>query len=178
MNESIRLIKGSEDDFPEVYAIMEKAFPESERRDIDGQRKLLGNPYYHYYILRTDGKISAFLAIWEFPEINFIEHFAVAESLRGKGVGKKFLSAYLSSADKPVFLEVEPPENDIAVRRIGFYKRLGFHLNSFPYFQPALQEGQKPIPLKIMTYPEPISEENFLRYKKTAFKHAYQKKEG
>lgn len=156
---------------------MEKAFPESERRDMSGQEKLLDNPYYNYYIIRLYGKIAAFLAVWEFPEINFIEHFAVDESLRGKGVGKKALSLYLKAADKPVFLEVEPPESDIAVRRIEFYKRLGFHMNDFPYCQPALQNGQKPLPLKIMTYPKPVDEENFIRYKKIAFKHAYLIKE-
>lgn len=167
------LIMGEKSDFPAVYKIMLEAFPPSERRNEQGQRSLMENRFYKVYLRKSEEQITAFLAVWEFPEINFIEHFAVDGNLRGSGIGKKMLAEYLSGSVKPVFLEVEPPENEIAHRRIGFYERLGFRLNDFPYFQPALQKGQEPVPLKIMTYPEPVSEKDFMRYKKTAFKNAY-----
>lgn len=167
------LIRAEKSDFPAVYKIMLEAFPPSERRNEQGQRSLMDNGFYKVYLRKSGGEITAFLAVWEFPEISFIEHFAVDGRLRGSGIGKEMLSEYLAASKKPVFLEVEPPENELTKRRIGFYERLGFHMNDFPYEQPALQEGQNPLPLKIMTYPSPVSEEDFQRDKRTAFRHVY-----
>lgn len=173
MSEQWKLILAETTDFPRIYEIMLEAFPPSERRTEEGQRALFENRFYKVYLRKSGERVLAFLAVWEFPEISFIEHFAVNKGLRGSGMGKEMLSEYLKSSEKPVFLEVEPPENEVSARRIGFYERLGFCLNGFPYCQPALQEGQEPLPLKIMTYPEPVGEEDFSRYKKTAFKNAY-----
>ena len=37
------------------------------------------------------------------------------------------------------------PEDEMAVRRIGFYRRNGFHLwDNVPYLQPSYGEGREP----------------------------------
>lgn len=176
MNIQYNWILAEKTDFPRIYEIMQAAFPPSEIRSYDGQLQLMNHRYYRLYIQKQQERIIAFLAVWEFDDINFIEHFAVDSAYRGDGLGQKMLKEYLSHAVKPVFLEVEPPTTDIAHRRIKFYERIGFHLNQFDYRQPALQVGQKPLLLKNMTYPNPVEEILFHYYKKMVFETVYSTK--
>ena len=161
------------EDFLKIYDIMKNSFPPSEMRNFNDQLSLLDNQFYNILIKHSDDKIVGFLCIWEFSEINFIEHFAIDKEFRGSGIGSKMLEEYLQNTTKEVFLEVEPPLTDLAIRRIEFYKRLGFKQNTFEYFQPALQKGQSPIRLNIMTYPAFVNEEDFNKHKKEVFKIAY-----
>lgn len=46
------------------------------------------------------------------------------------------MEEYIRQSGKPVLLEVEPPLGEMEQRRIGFYERLGFHLNPYAYVQP------------------------------------------
>lgn len=163
--------------FPQVFSLMEKAFPPTERRTKAGQRALFHHSGYSYRILQDEGKnFLGFLAVWDLGEFRFVEHFAVNEAARGKGIGGKALQMWMQEADTPVILEVEPPETETARRRIGFYQRLGLHLNDFPYTQPSMQEGQPPIPLQIMSWPETIKEEAFRPWQERIYQAVYGKK--
>lgn len=113
------------------------------------------------------------MACWEFPILRFVEHIAVDPNIRGGGVGKKMMADYISQSEKPVLLEVEPPNGEIEQRRIGFYERLGFHLNPFEYVQPPLREGQADLPLLIMTYPRPLNVEEFNLFRETLYTEVY-----
>ncbi|MDD9270082.1 GNAT family N-acetyltransferase [Bacillus sp. 3255] len=161
-------------EFNQVFAIMKASFPESERRTYTGQKELLSEPYYRL-ITEKDGsnKIIAFVAVWEFPAFRFVEHIAVDPDVRGSGLGGQLMKALLEESRKPVLLEVEPPDTDLAQRRVDFYKRLGFQLNHFDYVQPPLQTGQPDLPLNIMSYPEPLTDAVFSAYKDTMYTHVY-----
>ncbi len=160
--------------FESVYTLMEQAFPPTEHRNRESQYALLQNPRYSYRILQTEaGEFLGFLAVWDFGEFRFAEHFAVNEASRGKGVGANALRQWMEEADTPVVLEVELPETEIAQRRIRFYQRIGFQLNSFPYVQPSMQPGQPSIPLQIMSWPEKISEGRFQPWKKLIYHEVY-----
>ena len=50
------------EDFDAVYAIMEEAFPVSERRPYHGQRKLLEEEAYTLYGYEKGGELAAFMA--------------------------------------------------------------------------------------------------------------------
>ncbi|MFQ8778736.1 MAG: GNAT family N-acetyltransferase [Roseburia sp.] len=78
-------------DFEEVYRIMEQSFPADERRKKEGQQKLLDEEKYELLGVRNEGGLLAFLAVWEFAEFVFIEHFAVSEKARNSGIGGKML---------------------------------------------------------------------------------------
>ena len=150
------------DRFDEMYGIMEYSFPESERRSREGQRKLFADPRYKVAAQSDErGRLEAFLAYWQLEKVTFLEHFAVAADLRGAGLGGRFLDELLTALKKPVLLEAEPPETDIAARRIAFYERHGFVLNGYDYIQPPLGEGRDSIPLKVMTYGEGLTPESF-----------------
>ncbi|WP_379164204.1 GNAT family N-acetyltransferase [Paenibacillus sp. sgz5001063] len=160
--------------FDEIYAIMEASFPDTEIRTFMGQKALLDHPCYQLHTeLDTEKRLQAFLAAWEFPELSFVEHLAVHPKVRGSGIGKKLMQTYLSGSDKPVVLEVELPESEIAARRIGFYERLGFYLNPYDYVQPPLREGQADLPLRLMTYPRPATKQEFLKFREILYTEVY-----
>jgi ribosomal protein S18 acetylase RimI-like enzyme len=111
-------------DFEEVYRIMEQSFPADERRKKEGQQKLLDEEKYELLGVRNEGGLLAFLAVWEFAEFVFIEHFAVSEKARNSGIGGKMLEELARQKAGKVVLEVELPEDSLKKRRIGFYERL------------------------------------------------------
>lgn len=160
--------------FSLVFPLMEQAFPQTEHRTERGQRALLEHSAYSYRILRDEaGGFLGFLAVWDLGEFRFLEHFAVNEAARGKGIGGKALKLWMEESDTPVVLEVEPPETPTAQRRIGFYQRTGLFLNDFAYMQPSMQIGQPPIPLKIMSWPSPITQETFLPWQQALYREIY-----
>ncbi|WNS41434.1 GNAT family N-acetyltransferase [Paenibacillus sp. MMS20-IR301] len=161
--------------FNEIFAIMEASFPVSEIRTYSGQQALLSNPNYRVYTEKdAEGRTLAFLAAWEFPALRFIEHIAVNPEIRGSGIGNKLMNSYLQCSDKPVLLEVEPPDGELERRRIGFYERLGFHLNPYSYVQPPLRAGQEDLPLRIMTYPRMATLQEFRKFRDILYTEVYQ----
>ncbi|AZS15605.1 hypothetical protein [Paenibacillus lutimineralis] len=73
---------------------------------------------------------------------------------------------------KPLILEVELPDTSLSQRRIKFYERLGFYINPYDYVQPALS-GQAAIPLKMMSYPEPLTPKQFANVKSVLYSKVY-----
>ena len=165
----------NEKDFPQVFAIIEQSFPEDERRPLEEQQALFSEPRYSVYVLGEE-KIKAFIACWEFEDFIFIEHFAVDKNFRNLGIGSLILNKFLSMQEKRVCLEVEPPETEIAKRRIDFYIRNGFFLNEYDYFQPPISKGKKAIPLMVMTSGEGISKEEFGHIRDVLYEEVYKYK--
>lgn len=172
--DNINLKKFEHIDFDSFFNLMSESFPSIERRSYEGQKKLLSEELYNIIVVKDENEnMAAFIANWEFDNFNFIEHFAVDSKIRGNGVGTAMLKAYLNKCNKPIFLEVEPPTNDISMRRIEFYKRLGFHLNNFEYLQPPLQKQYDFLPLKVMSYPRSFSEREFINFRNTVYDRVY-----
>ncbi|MBE7896965.1 GNAT family N-acetyltransferase [Paenibacillus polymyxa] len=164
----------NEHDFSEIYAIMESSFPASECRTFEAQKALLKHPSYRIITEKNEqGNIVAFLAGWEFEHFRFVEHIAVDSRIRGGGLGQKLMGRFISQSDQPVVLEVEPPVDEWSRRRIGFYERMGFHLNHFEYVQPPLREGQTDLRLQIMSYPGALSEQEFTPFKEILYTEVY-----
>lgn len=161
--------------FEEIYKIYEESFPAIERRTKEGQRKVLENPYYRVRVMEEDGVILAFLGYWDLPSCVFVEHLATTEACRGKGYGKILVEECIADTDKPIFLEIEPitDKDPMTGRRAGFYERLGFYVNQFPYEQMPLKEGDAPIPLWVMSHGAAISEEAFYPCKKEIYEQVY-----
>ena len=166
-----RSMKKSE--FPAVYHLLESAFPANERRPLAAQRQLLTNPRYRVAVSEQDGRVAAFLASWRLPEFRFIEHFAVCTERRSCGLGQRMLQTFLQESSSPAVLEVELPDTELARRRIGFYERNGFHLNSYRYFQPPMAPGQLPLPLLVMSSGGGLSECTFQRVRDELYRRIY-----
>ncbi|MBQ9806961.1 MAG: GNAT family N-acetyltransferase [Clostridia bacterium] len=164
------------EDFESLYLLIKTSFPPTERRTKEGQRALFDTEkVYQVYGSKNEetSAVEAFLAVWELDSVLFLEHFAVDPNLRGKGLGSRLLCELAGMSDKPLCLEVEPPLNDIAKRRIEFYKRNGFFLNEYPYIQPSLAKGQPPIPLMVMTYGHAVDQNGFEKIRDELYKRVY-----
>lgn len=160
--------------FDEVFNLMQTSFPENEYRTYSDQKALLENPKYHVITKENEQKsIVAFLGFWSLGDFNFIEHLAVSPTCRGKGTGTKLVSEFISESSKPIILEIEPPVDDISIKRMKFYERLGFVLNEYQYFQIPLRKNDSPSELKIMSYPRKLNEEEFQNIKNTIYREVY-----
>lgn len=143
-----------DNEFEQLYDLMRDSFPESEIRTFENQQHLLNNPLYTVYVLREEKTILAFFAEWQNDTYRFLEHLAVNKDYRSRGLGSKTLQSYNALSNKPVILEVEPPEDNIQIRRVKFYERNGYYLSSYSYIQPTINDGHAGIPLVLMTYPK------------------------
>ena len=76
------------EDFDAVFRLLSQSFPARERRDAAGQRALLSDSAYRIDILRApSGGVQALMALWDFDDFVFFEHFAVDPACRNGGIG-------------------------------------------------------------------------------------------
>lgn len=130
-------------------ALYESAFPRQERRDTAAWTALLDAGRVKLFAPSPD----TLLTYWELDGFDYVEHFAVDASQRSRGLGSALLGRFVAGrGTRPVVLEVEPADvSPLAARRIGFYRRNGFHLIERPYLQPPYRPGDAPLPLSLMT---------------------------
>ena len=162
------------DRFDDVYRIMEENFPPDERRTYAKQKTLLDNENYHVYTVEDEGEIIAFFAVWLLDGVVFGEHLAVDKSFHNRGIGSELLMKVVKSFDLPFVLEIElENSSDMAKRRAGFYRRLGFNINRFYYEQPSYGEGKSSIPMHLLSYPDMLDEGEFNQFKNVIYKEIY-----
>lgn len=160
--------------FDDIYALLKTSFPCDEYRTYDEQKSLLENPAYSIYVMYNEFQnIKAFIAVWKFDKFAYIEHFVVTNDYRNCGIGTNILKELVELLGKTVCLEVEPPETEMASRRINFYKRNNFFLNEYPYIQPSMSKGKKAIPLFVMTLGSKVDEKKFEEIKCTLYTEVY-----
>lgn len=187
------LLKDPASRFDQIYDIYEEAFPAIERRTREGQRAVLEKPQYRVRIIEEtieegpesgekegigEKSICAFLGYWELDSCLFLEHLATRKQCRGRGYGRILIEECIQEGrgkGKPLYLEIEPvtAQDPMTGRREGFYHRCGFHTNYFYYEQMPLKPEDQPIPLWIMSWPEPVREEAFLPHKKEIYREVY-----
>ncbi|MDO5649637.1 MAG: GNAT family N-acetyltransferase [Gallicola sp.] len=154
------------EEFDSFYKVLQDSFPIKEYRSYKEQRELLDNSLYDIEVYEERGVVKGYITSWKLDTFNFVEHLVVHSKARGKGVGTKILQSAKSKWKKPIYLEVDLPEDPISRRRITFYERNGFVLNEYPYVQPPLVPGNPEIPLLIMTSHGKISEKDFQEFKR------------
>lgn len=159
--------------FRNFWEIYVNSFDPNERRSQDSQIKLLNNKLYKLFIALEENQSVGFLAAWEFDKVVYIEHFAITEKLRNKGIGTALLMDYLAQKNKLIILEVDRPENEIAKRRIVFYERLGFRLNIYDYIQPPYEQDKQVVPMFLMTFPREINNDEFLEIRSLFYRLVY-----
>ena len=158
---------------------MEESFPKDEYRDYQKQKELFQNPEYQILIEKDPEfrKIKAFFAAWEFETFIYVEHFAVNPVIEKWRRRKQDAKSIERRRRKMIILEVEPPTEEIAVRRVRFYERNGFFFNDYPYIQPSMGEGRKETPLFLMSTERKIDEEEYRMIRNTLYTKVYGKKD-
>lgn len=168
------LTKIKNKEFDSIYNLMEISFPIDEYRPYKLQKDLLKNKKYSIYATKNDNNtIKAFIAIWNFDEFIYVEHLAVYPQYRNEGLGSKILNELSNKYKKMICLEVEPPDNEMANRRINFYQRNKFFFNDYFYMQPPMSEGKNKIQLYIMTTKNKIDELMFKTIKNKLYLEVY-----
>ncbi len=167
------LKKLSREEFDDFYELLCVSFPNNERRNRSGQLALFDDEKYSVYARSEGAEPDGILAVWEFDDFLYIEHFAVNPKKRNGGVGSGMLSELSQLAGKRMCLEVELPEGEMPKRRIAFYERNGFTLNGYDYIQPSMGEGKEPLPLLIMTTGGELDRDGFENIKNTLYKYVY-----
>ena len=164
--------------FDEVFKIMNISFPKNEIRTYEDQKKLLNNPKYNLVVKEDENKkVVAFMAVWKLNGFDFIEHLAVHPDARGTGIGTKLIKEYLNFSKKSVALEIAVPNNKDknTIRRKNFYEKLNFKLNDNMYYQLPLRKGGSKMEMKIMSYPEKLSDIEFKKIEKEIHEKVYPK---
>ena len=135
-----------------IKALYEDAFPPHERRDWVALLQLVPDARdMHLDLVYTTDENIGLITWWEIDGCYFIEHFAVDSSLRGQNYGARVLDHYKEQLLGTIILEVEYPEDSFSIRRIAFYERLGYHILSLPYRQPAYDDPKKSFPFLLMS---------------------------
>lgn len=163
--------------FSRMFEIMECSFPKAEHGSFNLHRAEMRKPDFRCLCYEPDGIPAGFMNFYMFEGENvaFLEHFAVSQELRGKGVGSGLMRYFREmTAPRNIVLEVEPPEGEVERRRIAFYQRNGFILNNGDYFQPDFYGSDHGLPLKLMST-QPMDEQEFQRVKQLIHRRAYDK---
>lgn len=135
--------------FEAAFSLYEASFPANERRTRADQLLAMHDAAYEPLVAVEQGQLLADVFLWSTPEFVYLEHFAVCPQLRGKGLGGALLEQ-LTQQDRPLILEIEPPENDICRRRKAFYERHGLCEQPYAHVQLPFQGGGPTLPLILM----------------------------
>ena len=159
----IRLTDPADPRLEDAFALYEISFPLHERRTRPAQAARLSHPEYRYTLLYEGDQFQGILLYWEGPGFRYVEHFAIARELRGRGIGAQALEQ-LSGQGIPVILEIDPPVDSVSIRRQHFYERCGFAVNSYPHIHPPYRKGFQGHPLVVLSAPQPLSRETYRRF--------------
>jgi GNAT superfamily N-acetyltransferase len=154
-------IKGVEDHYwEESWVIYQSNFPSGEQRSLADHKRALEDDRYHCMAILEDNQVAGILFYWKLPPFVFAEHLAIGEALKGQGIGSEVLSVLKQQVGR-LILEIDPPEDKVAVRRMRFYQREGFILNPYLHLNLPLRIGQEKLPLRIMTVEEILSKAEY-----------------
>jgi ribosomal protein S18 acetylase RimI-like enzyme len=168
------------DDLDFLYRVYEQSFPPAERRSKEQLLEEMRNPRADVSLIIADGiydnsndsRAGMFIQ-WDLDDFIYIGHFAVASELRGQKIGEMFLRQFVSGLNKPAVLEVEKPLDEISVRRIAFYERLGFHLFQCDYIQPSYSPDKPTVPLFLMETVNGFLSEHYEVVRDKIYKYVY-----
>lgn len=151
----MNLVKISSKDskFNKAMEIYKYSFPDFERRKEKDQLEALEDNRYHFEVIYDEEQLVGILLYWDMGSYKYIEHFAIDKNLRGKSYGSKILREFCRR-NKNIVLEIDPPIDRVSIKRLNFYKNLGFTLEEYDYSHPSYRKDCKRHSLKLMTYGE------------------------
>jgi len=144
--------------FHEIYTV---SFPIHEQREQFQQIAAFKDKRYHL-IIKIDGdNLVSFIAYWDFKDYVYIEHLAVNPELRGRNKGSELLEDFAEMISKTIILEIDPPINDTAKKRLKFYEKLGYEINSYIHFHPAYKEELTPHELVVLSLNRKLTKDEY-----------------
>ncbi len=160
--------------YAQAMALYAVSFPPHEQRESLSQTRILSDGRYHFDAVCDDGELVGEVLYWEVGEFLYIEHFCVLPSKRNKRYGQKILEAMRA---KPLILEIDPPADDMSIRRKGFYERCGFAENPYHHVHPPYHRGNPGHELVVMSRPKRLTQSEYEMFaqclRDTIMKNAY-----
>ena len=160
--------------YTRAIKLYQSSFPLHEQREAASQIEILADPAYHFDVICDNTEFIGEILYWDLGGALYIEHFCVHPSMRNRHYGERILKTYQSL---PLILEIDPPTNEIAIRRKGFYERCGLVENPYPHIHPPYHKGTTGHTLMIMSSPQRLSPDEYERFdhflQNTVMKNAY-----
>lgn len=144
--------------WPEAWHLYQNSFPACECWREESYDRAFGDPAFEADAVCCDGLFVGLLFHWNAGSYRYVEHLAVSPALRGRRMGSHILSAFCAKAGR-VVLEIDPPVDDISLRRQHFYERLGFVTNGWDYIHPSFTRPFHAHRLVLMSRPDPLTKE-------------------
>lgn len=141
----------------ELYA---QSFPRHEQREADSQARILAHGDYHFNLIFEGERWVGLLLAWKAPDFTYVEHFCMLPELRGRGHGARALEL-LADEGARVILEIDPPVDEISLRRRAFYEHCGFQANEFAHIHPAYHRDCAGHELVVMSNPGMLTGEEY-----------------
>ena len=169
-----RITTANADQYAYMEQLMQASFPPEEYRPLAQLREYTdGKTNFYNNIIYDDGQTVGFITYWDFDTFYYAEHFAIDPAQRNGGYGRRTLELLCETLQRPIILEVEMPEEEMARRRIGFYMRQGFLLWEHPYVQPPYRQGDPFLPMMLMCYGRLQCDKNFDTVKSRIYREVY-----
>lgn len=144
--------------YQDALALYRASFPPHEQREAASQQAILGNEAYHFDLLLDAGEWVGEALYWDAGDFLYLEHFCIRPELRNRRYGQKALEVLCR---RPLILEIDPPVDEISIRRKGFYERCGLAANPYPHVHPPYHAGNRGHDLVLMTAPRQITSQEF-----------------
>ena len=164
----IRLLSEKDERYDSAMELYRVSFPLHEQREERSQKEILENESYHFDLIYDNDLFTGIILYWETERFIYVEHFCVNPKLRGRQYGQKSLEFLTSQAlreGKTVILEIDPPLDDISIRRKGFYERSQFKANPYPHVHPPYHNGNSGHELVVMSCPDVLSKTGYDRFR-------------
>lgn len=158
-----RLTTADHEMYDQAMELYRRSFPFHEQREAASQAEIMGNGAYQFNLIYDGETFVGLILCWETSRFCYVEHFCILPSLRNRKYGQRALEL-LRRRGKIVILEIDPPVDEISIRRKGFYERAGYRENHFSHVHPAYHAGCSGHPLMVMSCPEPLSEEQYQEF--------------
>lgn len=142
--------------YEKALELYRASFPLHEQREAASQARILGDEAYYFNLIYDGDIYVGLLLCWETRHFIYVEHFCILPELRNRQYGQKAL-ALLGRRGKKVLLEIDPPVDETANRRKGFYERCGFTGNPYGHVHPPYHRQNTGHELVIMSYPGKIT---------------------
>ena len=157
-----RITQPSHPLYQEAMALYSISFPAHEQRETPSQEHILGQSSYHFDVVCDDGQFVGEVLYWDIGGAYYIEHFCVLPAMRNKCYGQKILAML---RDTPLILEIDPPVDELSIRRKGFYERCGFAENPYSHVHPAYHCGNAGHKLVVMSSPKGLTPEEYEHFR-------------
>lgn len=158
--EFIRITNSDTEEYKKAMELYSISFPLHEQRKSNSQLKIMDDPNYYFNIILDNKKFVGIILCWKKDNFIYVEHLCISPKMRNRKYGQRALEL-LSSEQKVIILEIDPPIDDISIRRLSFYERCGFFKNIYSHIHPPYREENKGHNLVIMSYPKKITDKEY-----------------